>query len=311
MSHSIISPISKSGNVILEKEIDVALIVEKYKIQLDIDVERLLGHVDKIGIYKCQDTGYRFYYPAVLMGDDLFYQELEKFPWYYMENKWEYEIADNYLKHEARVLEIGCGSGGFIKKVKNKCSVIEGLEMNSKALLSCIEFGLKVYPDSIECWSKNKKSDYDVVCSFQVLEHVADVRSFIEASLEVLKPGGLMIISVPNNDCLIFKSNDVALNIPPHHMGMWDVNSLISLQKYFEMDVEGIHLEPMQAYHVGYLNNVIVENFRNDTTNKNFFYSKFVPKFYPLLANIAATSLAENVIGHSVLVVYKKSYDKI
>lgn len=64
------------------------------------------------------------------------------------------------------------------------------------------------------------------------MEHVADIKSFIKYSLSVLKPGGKMVVNIPNNDCLMFGGKNIILNIPPHHMGMWNINSLIKLQNY-------------------------------------------------------------------------------
>jgi 2-polyprenyl-6-hydroxyphenyl methylase/3-demethylubiquinone-9 3-methyltransferase len=40
--------------------------------------------------------------------------------------------------------------------------------------------------------------DYDLVCSMEVIEHVADKARFVAALAGAMKPGGLMILSTPN-----------------------------------------------------------------------------------------------------------------
>lgn len=304
------SPITNSENIFLEKEINSSFVIQQYKTDLGIDVSRFFKDINKINIYKCLDTGYRFYFPFNLVGDDIFYQELEKFPWYYADVKWEYEVAADFVNKKDKVLEIGCGLGSFIKKIKEKASIVEGLEMNSKALQNCLNDGLSVYPDTIDIFSNKKTEYFDIVCSFQVLEHVADINDFLKTSLKALKPGGKMIISVPNNDCLIFKSNNVALNTPPHHMGMWDMNSLINLQKYFNIEIESIHLEPLQKQHIGYAQIIINKAFMVKMKEKIGIFSLLLNKLYEGLAYVAADTMSDNTIGHSILIVFKKKHDK-
>ncbi len=305
----ITSPITSKKNTVLEKTICSQEIIEKYKkMKTPIDVARFFNRKE-VQIYRCLDTGYRFYYPFKTTGDDSFYQEMEKFPWYYMDWKWEYDVAENFIKKSDKVLEIGCAKGAFLKKIKENGAIVEGLEMNSSALKACIKKDLLVNTDSIEKFSTNKKNVYDIVCSFQVLEHVADVKNFIESSLYILKPGGLMIISVPNNDCLIFKE-DVALNMPPHHMGLWEINSLIKLQNNFDMKLDSIHLEPLQKYHIGFADKIVKRKVEEKLQQKLLSFSFLFKKIANFFAFLGVSAVSKHIIGHSILVIFKKNDEK-
>jgi ubiquinone/menaquinone biosynthesis C-methylase UbiE len=67
----------------------------------------------------------------VSYGDSKFYEQLEKFDWYYMPWKWEHEITLSYLDPKKRVLEIGCGTGSFVQKAADiSGAYIKGLELN-------------------------------------------------------------------------------------------------------------------------------------------------------------------------------------
>ena len=97
------SPLTKLRNTQLEKVLETDFIIDCYKKQLNIDVSKYFKDIKKISIYKCLDTGYRFYYPLNIYGDGKFYESLEKHSWYYMDWKWEHEIASNIIKPKDRV----------------------------------------------------------------------------------------------------------------------------------------------------------------------------------------------------------------
>lgn len=84
-----------------------------------------------------------------------------------------------------------------------------------------------------------------MVCTFQVLEHVYGVETFLTACCAALAPGGLLVISVPNNDSNIRYDKRNVLNMPPHHMGLWRAGSLASLVNHFPLVLEGIVKEPL------------------------------------------------------------------
>jgi SAM-dependent methyltransferase len=92
-----------------------------------------------------------------------------------------------------------------------------------------------------------------VVVFLQVLEHVPDVRSFLTASLEVLKPGGQLIICVPYNNPYLYRHDLYhTLNLPPHHAGLWDKDSFRRLPDFFPIKLNGIHIEPLSDYKIWY-----------------------------------------------------------
>jgi 2-polyprenyl-3-methyl-5-hydroxy-6-metoxy-1,4-benzoquinol methylase len=166
-------------------------------------------------------------------------------PW-----KWEHEVTKEYLKDGQTVLEVGCAHGAFLKKINELYDLKEsvGLELNESTPADSSKW--KIVNQFVQDYQKENKGRFDIVCSFQVLEHIADVHGFIQAQIECLKPGGLLIISVPNNDSFI-KNGDFCLNMPPHHMGLWNTKSLKSLENIFSIQLVKFHYEELQEYHVG------------------------------------------------------------
>jgi 2-polyprenyl-3-methyl-5-hydroxy-6-metoxy-1,4-benzoquinol methylase len=79
----------------------------------------------------------------------------------------------------------------------------------------------------IQDFCKTHKNEFDVVCFFQVLEHIKDVDSFMRSSITILKNKGKILIAVPNNDAFVMKYDYLrgVGNVPPppphhHHVGL-------------------------------------------------------------------------------------------
>lgn len=250
---SIISPLTGTKQVKSVDTINSKDIIYLYKAQIGLDVSNYFIDTSEVTICECIKTGYKFYYPQRLMGDGKFYEDLQrtgekkaKFEDYYRKNSFDHQFAAAIIGTNDKVLEIGSGSGGFLESLVDKTDEIIGLELNPYAISVCKERGLSVFNELIESHASHKAEYYDVVCSFQVLEHVYDVRNFIEYSVKALKPGGKLIISVPNNEPYFLRYNKYeTLNLPPHHMGLWNKAVFEKLQDQFPLVLKDvIYSEP-------------------------------------------------------------------
>ena len=230
-------------------------IIKIYKDEMGIDVRSYFDGLDNISVYECNKTQYRFFYPSITGNEDFYNQLKIQLPRiyntpYYCSWKWEYEIALKNIVLGQKVLEIGCGSGFFLKELMNKGIDATGIELNEIAVQDAKALGLKVILSTIEEYSKFDEK-YDVICSFQVLEHVYQVKSFLDSCLKILNKDGILIISVPNNEPFLFK-NDLynVLNLPPHHVGLWNKNSFEGLQSIFKIEIIELIIEKLPK--VGY-----------------------------------------------------------
>lgn len=247
MNKAILSPITKSKNVRVIETVLSLNIINAYRKVLGINVSANFEGVNSITKYQCLDTTYQFFEPYSVMGDGGFYAKLQEFEWYYSKWKWEHEIALSIIKKDDKVLEIGSGLGYFLKALIKKTDNAVGIEMNSEAAqFSINKWGVRVFCEDLEKHSIDKKKSYDVVCSFQVFEHIYDINKMILESLALLKDGGKLIISVPNNSSHFKYLNDfgkdMILNLPPHHIGYWDKKVFENLPKFFPMKLEYIKI---------------------------------------------------------------------
>jgi 2-polyprenyl-3-methyl-5-hydroxy-6-metoxy-1,4-benzoquinol methylase len=277
-------PITGSQDIMLLKSIPSQRIINKYKQELNIDVSDVFTSIPKVRLFRCNESQYVFFYPFNLSGDGAFYEKLQAYDWYYRPWKWEHENASSFVKKGMTVLEVGCAQGEFLERISKENDVkAVGLELNKRAISIGRERRLDIRNETIQSHSKNYAEQYDLVCSFQVLEHISDVKSFLDAQLTCLKQGGALIISVPDNDGFLDDSDNV-LNLPPHHMGLWNKHSLIQLQKYFNIEHIMTYYEPRQQYHLSYFRKFLRKKFRpfkpfinrviKNETLRNFFFTK-------------------------------------
>jgi len=112
------------------------------------------------------------------------------------------------------VLDDGCGTGyGSYYLATHGAKHVIGVDISKNAIThasryfkaSNLEFHVM---DSLDL--KFKDNQFDVVISFDVLEHVSDQAKFVAEALRVLKSGGILIIGTPNT--LLSK------DVNPHHV---------------------------------------------------------------------------------------------
>lgn len=228
-------------------EIPVPDIVKAYQ-QIGVDVSNMFPDLSTVSVYRCENTGYRFYHPFSLAAGPEFYELLRRSMLYYAEWRWEHAFAARLFSRPGKVLEIGCGTGNFLSRISTDyLQQAVGLELNTEAQFQAVARGLDVHARTIEDFVAGHRNEFDTVCSFHVLEHVTDVASFLESACHAIKQGGRLILAVPNNNPYVYKHDRLhALNLPPHHMGLWDRSSLSAITRMFPLSVVDIQVAPLE-----------------------------------------------------------------
>lgn len=100
-----------------------------------------------------------------------------------------------YINNDARILDFGCHDALFGRELLkyrriNYFGVDKNREAIAKASEACIVKELE-YPLPFS------DDEFDVVVMFEVLEHIADQDQVLQEIIRVIKPGGILVISVP------------------------------------------------------------------------------------------------------------------
>jgi len=105
-----------------------------------------------------------------------------------------------------KVVDIGCGGGILSEAMAAKGATVTGIDMAELSLavarLHLHESRLTVdyQLSTAEQFASEHKGQFDVVCCLEMLEHVPDPASIIEAAATLLKPGGTLVLSTLNRN---------------------------------------------------------------------------------------------------------------
>ena len=124
------------------------------------------------------------------------------------------------------VLDIGCGLGILLEKLKNekKCAV-QGIDISQTAIIKVKEKGLsgmvaKVPPIPLP------SNTFDTVIATELLEHIANPVELVREMIRIIKPGGSIIVTVPNNALYPHTERD--------HVRVFNQDTLSMLFRKFE-----------------------------------------------------------------------------
>lgn len=105
----------------------------------------------------------------------------------------------NLIGSGKTVLDLGCGDGFFMERIKVRNNVVIGVETADKAIEKARKKGFQVYDLLLEKnWSSEIKENFDVVFAGEIIEHIFDTDNFLQNIKNVLKDGGYLVITTPN-----------------------------------------------------------------------------------------------------------------
>lgn len=215
--------------------------------------ERLVDCIDALWpngtceIYRCPDCGFGFGHPFV-GGGEAFYEILHE-QMGYPDWRWDYDVALSFLESHppGSILDVGAGTGAFLSALDEEWTpyAVEA----SPATRSELEAkGIETY-DAIDDIDEEKA--FRGVTMFQTLEHIAAFDEIIRSCHDLLCPGGVIILTVPDADAM-FKQEEVVgcPDMPPNHINKWTPESLRRALENRGFDVVHVDDEPTSLTNV-------------------------------------------------------------
>ena len=142
--------------------------------------------------------------------------------WQFIFLPYVYRVAHypSFIKH-GNVLDVGCGNGRLLADLERLGWQGQGIDMSEQAVAIAKKHGLNVQVGTLP--NKSLPSGvFDAVILHHVLEHLPEPKVILGELYRLLKPGGQLIITVPNTRSLmanIFGSNWFSHEIPRHIFG--------------------------------------------------------------------------------------------
>jgi 2-polyprenyl-3-methyl-5-hydroxy-6-metoxy-1,4-benzoquinol methylase len=237
--------------------VDIPTVLNRWEQALNIRfAEEVLTsypkHEDvRVRLERCPACGFGRFEPA-LPGNAAFYEAICDLE-YYVDNKWEFEqaIRDLQAAGARRILDVGCGSGNFLRLLSrtDPSLRITGQDQNATLMRRLQIEGFEVLFDLPQDFAaSNRFEPFDAVCMFQVLEHAAAPVAFLKDYIRLLRPGGLLIITTPDAAGPISNFPNALTELPPHHLTQWTEQAFRAGLPRLGTEVATVRKEPLPDY---------------------------------------------------------------
>lgn len=151
-------------------------------------------------------------------------------------------------KGSDRMLEIGSGLGYLTYSLAKSGYNIRGLELSTKAVAAArARYGDLYDAGDLFQLTRSAPGTYDVVILTEVIEHLSDPISFLEAARGLLAPGGVILLTTPNKSLYPAKTYWQTDN-PPVHLWWFSEASMRQIAIRLEMQ---IHFGDFTAFNTG------------------------------------------------------------
>ena len=137
------------------------------------------------------------------------------------------EHALRLLPPGGRVLDVGCASGGLLALLRDRAGHLAGLELSATAARAAAEIGDHVVQGALEDPGLPfAAGSFDLVVLADVIEHLADPADGLARAVGWCRPGGAVLVSVPNIAHWQARLTLMRGRWPQHDSGTFDASHL-------------------------------------------------------------------------------------
>lgn len=176
-------------------------------------------------------------------------------------NIWRWEFGaflDRRLCAGGRLLDVACGDGTFLLRAREAGYEVTGLDASEHRIPRAQARGLpRIVCGTAERFAGTWAGRFDVVTCFHTLEHAADPSAFLAVLCRFARPGGLIVLGVPNAQRFVARLRHEAWDYPPHHLTRWTPRSMQVFLQRQGLVVREVANETLRIENLGVARNVL------------------------------------------------------
>jgi len=125
-------------------------------------------------------------------------------------------IEDHIDLTDRKILDVGCGGGLLSEALALKGGLVTGIDISEQLIEVANEhskqanLNISYACTTVEEFSSEHENIFDIVACMELLEHVPDPESIINACMHLLKPGGLLFLSTINRNLKAYLQTKIA-----------------------------------------------------------------------------------------------------
>lgn len=212
-------------------------------------------------------------------------------------------LDDHLVPSANQIAEIGCGHGLLQRQVEDQYGKkVTGFDLNDYALKLNVSRGSRLCRYDIRQKLPAFHEMFDLIFLFDVLEHISDETSFLDALLYHLAPQGKLVINVPTGQWAFSAYDEAAGHVRRYSIKLLREVALRSNLQVLDWTYWGLPLVPALALRKLWLHGqrdsskIIARGFDAGSPSMNYFLS--------LLSRCEA--LPQKLLGTSLMAVLKK-----
>ena len=130
------------------------------------------------------------------------------------------ELLDEFevYRETGKLLDVGCGIGYFLDEAKKRGWDVHGTEYTDKAIAICKAKGINMKQGKLDP-ALYKEGMFDIVTSFEVIEHINNPQEEVQNIRTLLRSGGLFYVTTPNFNAIeryLLKEKYNVIQYPEH-----------------------------------------------------------------------------------------------
>ncbi len=161
---------------------------------------------DQVNYYTCRSCKFTFIFPCP--DDEALWKHYDDAgrQYYSTEGLKDFLLSPKHYRREiallsrttraGTLLDVGCSVGGFVNAASELGDVAEGIDISPSSVAVGQKLGLKIRAGDF--LSADFRAKFDVITLWATLEHLPEPNRYVRRARELLRPGGVLLGSVPN-----------------------------------------------------------------------------------------------------------------